>query len=143
MYKKPVSTGKRPYGGVSMRSGSTSAGVRDRSAQESFDTSLLVGPVYENSAARKKTAIKQELSDITKRLHQVSGNECFKFKYHKLVMYVYWTTSSFFILYTDTYCVSIRFLILYNSVDLIHNLQGERTQWTAPLPPIKKTQKFK
>lgn len=64
MYKKPVSTVKRPYGGVSMRSGSTSAGVRDRSAQESFDT-MLVGPVYENSAARKKTAIKQELSDIT------------------------------------------------------------------------------
>lgn len=113
MYKKPVSTGKRPYGGVSMRSGSTSAGVRDRSAQESFDTSLLVGPVYENSAARKKTAIKQELSDITKRLHQVSGKECFKFKYQKLLMYVhvYWIISSFFILYTDTYCVSIRFLI--------------------------------
>lgn len=41
------------------------------------------------------------------------------------------------------YCVSIIFLILYNSVDLIHNLQGERTQWTAPLPQMKKTQKFK
>nr|XP_019921262.2 kinesin-related protein 4 isoform X2 [Crassostrea gigas] len=70
MSNKPVSTGKRPYGGVSMRSGSTSAGVRDQSAQESFDSSLLVGPVHEYSAARKKTAIKQELSDITKRLHQ-------------------------------------------------------------------------
>lgn len=67
---KPVSTGKRPFGGVSKKSGSTSAGVRDQSAQESFDTSLLVGPVYENSTARKKTAIKQELTDITKRLHQ-------------------------------------------------------------------------
>lgn len=108
---KPVSTGKRPFGGVSKKSGSTSAGVRDQSAQESFDTSLLVGPVYENSAARKKTAIKQELTDITKRLHQVSGNSASSFDIKSYYTYVYWTGLTF--KYRDLLCSNLIFNWIY------------------------------
>ncbi|KAK3095833.1 hypothetical protein FSP39_019731 [Pinctada imbricata] len=38
-------------------------------SEKSYDTSLIVGPVYDNTRQRK-AAIKEQLSDITKRLHQ-------------------------------------------------------------------------
>nr|XP_022290539.1 uncharacterized protein LOC111102179 [Crassostrea virginica] len=71
MSKKPGTNGKNASDKIGVRSRRLSSLCgADPALQRKFDTSLLVGPVYEDNTERKKKAIKQELSDITKRLHQ-------------------------------------------------------------------------
>ena len=73
MSKKPGTNGKNASDKISVGSRRLSSLYgADPALQRKFDTSLLVGPVYEDNTERKKKAIKQELSDITKRLHQVT-----------------------------------------------------------------------
>ncbi|XP_061171578.1 DNA ligase 1-like isoform X2 [Saccostrea echinata] len=70
MIKKHEITSKPVSGDVIMQPGVVPSSIETQPYQETFDTSLLVGPVYESNTNRKKAVIKQELSDITKRLHQ-------------------------------------------------------------------------